>query len=139
MPYSRQVAIAGGFDPFHQGHLDHLRKAAALGDYLIVIVSSDADMIRKKGKANIPQKSRIEILDLICKGLGIQHIVIPTIDRDGTVAQTLRLVSPDIFAKGGDRTLFNMPDNEVQICKEVGCEIRYGIGDRLNASREMVL
>jgi cytidyltransferase-like protein len=140
------VAIAGGFDPVHQGHLDHIKKAAALGDKLLVFVSNDEDIIRKRtkdgvpGKCNIPLDARCEMLFLICFGLGINYHVVPTLDKDGTQAETLRRFHPDIFAKGGDRTDdHKMPINELLVCRELGIDIRYGIGDLLNHSREMVI
>lgn len=134
-----RVAVAGGWDPFHDGHLDHFKKAMKLGDYLIVLVSNDEDMARKHRKANIPMAARMEIVDLILKGLGYPHEVIATIDKDGTQTETLKMVRPDIFAKGGDRTPDNMPQNEVQACQEIGCRIVYGIGDILNSSSSMQL
>ncbi len=39
-----RVAVTGGFDPLHIGHLRHLQATKALGDHLIVLVSND-DMI----------------------------------------------------------------------------------------------
>ena len=133
------VAIAGGFDPLHEGHLDHIIKAAKLGDYLLVLVSNDADMIRKKGRCNIPLEHRIRIVELILKGLGIPGIVRPTMDTDGTQTNTLLYYLPDILAKGGDRTPINMPKNELLMCKALGIEIVYGIGDLLNSSSKMVM
>lgn len=109
-----------------------------LGDFLIVLVSNDEDMIRKKGKCNIPLKSRIEILELILKGLGYHNTVMPTLDKDGTQAKTLALVRPDLFVKGGDRRPDRMPVNELQVCQELGIKIVYGVGDLLNSSSGMV-
>lgn len=126
-------------DPFHDGHLQHIKKAMELGDYLIVLVSNDADMVRKKGKCNIPLASRMEIVELILKGLGFPREVIETIDKDGTQAETLRVVKPDKFAKGGDRTPDNMPQNELDACQEIGCEIVYGVGEQLNQSSKVEL
>ena len=108
-----------------------------LGDYLIVLVSNDEDMIRKKGKCNIPLQSRIRIVQLILKGLGFPGEVLATVDEDGTQAKTLRMVRPNIFAKGGDRTPNNMPQNEIEACKEIGCKIAYGIGKKINQSSKM--
>lgn len=138
-PRKKTICVAGGFDPFHEGHLLHIIKATKLGNFLYVFVSNDEDMVRKKGKCNIPLGWRIEIVQLILKGLGIKGMVVPTMDTDGTQAQTLSHYKPDIFAKGGDRTPDNMPRNEIKVCKEIGCEIVYGIGKQLNKSREMVM
>ena len=132
-----KVAIAGGFDPFHDGHLQHMEEAMKLGDYLIVLVSNDEDMIRKKGKCNIPLQARIRIVQLILKGLGFPGEVLATVDEDGTQAKTLKVVRPDILAKGGDRTPGNMPQNEIEACKEIGCRIVYGVGKQLNRSSGM--
>ena len=106
---------------------------------MIVLVSNDQDMIRKKGKCNIPLASRMEIVELILKGLGFPGEVIETIDKDGTQAETLRMVRPDKFVKGGDRTPDNMPQNELDACQEIGCKIVYGVGEQLNRSCKMEL
>lgn len=45
----KKVLTYGTFDLFHYGHLRLLKRAKALGDYLIVAVSSD-DFNRLKGK-----------------------------------------------------------------------------------------
>jgi glycerol-3-phosphate cytidylyltransferase len=58
-----RVITFGTFDVFHVGHLRILERARALGDYLIVGVSTDAMNIDKKGRAPIyPQDERREIV-----------------------------------------------------------------------------
>jgi len=44
-----RVITYGTFDTFHYGHLELLRRAKSLGDYLIVAISTD-DFNLKKGK-----------------------------------------------------------------------------------------
>lgn len=51
------VITFGTFDVFHVGHLNILTRARALGDRLIVGVSSDALNIAKKGRAPIYSES----------------------------------------------------------------------------------
>ncbi len=126
----RKVAVAGGFDPLHIGHIRHLEAAKALGEYLIVLVSSDADMIRKKDYCFMPLNDRIEII----RALRCVDEVEATIDGDGTMAKTLLKIRPDIFAKGGDRTQDNMPKNELDVCDKIGCRIVYGVGGNKDAS-----
>jgi len=129
----QSVVIAGGFDPLHRGHIDHIKKAAELGR-LTVIVQSDEILERKKGYFLLPFEDRMAVISSI-KGVSV---VTPNIDKDGTCAETLKLVKPEIFAKGGDRTPDNMPQNEIETCKEIGCEIVYGVGDLLNSSSDIV-
>ncbi len=128
------VAVAGGFDPVHTGHLRHIQRAKKLGDYLIVLVSSDEDMIRKKGYCFMPLEERMEIL----REFRCVDEVRQTLDRDGTMAETIRVIKPHIFAKGGDRSIDNMPENELKACKEIGCQIMYDVGERLNSSSDLV-
>jgi len=49
-------------------------------------------------------------------------------DEEGTVAPSLKEYVPNIFAKGGDRTPETMPRAEIDVCKELGIEIVYGVG-----------
>jgi cytidyltransferase-like protein len=130
----KKVAVAGGFDPLHVGHLRHLQLASKLGDYLIVLVRNNEDMVRKKGYCFMPLEDRMEIL----RGLRCVDEVVPTIDKDGTMGETLKKVKPDIFAKGGDRTPENIPQNEVEACKEIGCEIIYGVGEQYSSSQKII-
>ncbi|MGN6128862.1 MAG: adenylyltransferase/cytidyltransferase family protein [Nocardioidaceae bacterium] len=60
---SRTVITFGTFDVFHVGHLRVIRRAAALGDRLVVGVSADALNERKKGRAPVfSQSERMEIV-----------------------------------------------------------------------------
>jgi Glycerol-3-phosphate cytidylyltransferase (EC 2.7.7.39) len=46
----KTIITFGTFDVFHVGHLNILQRASALGDRLIVGVSSDELNVRKKGR-----------------------------------------------------------------------------------------
>ena len=139
------VAISGHFDPFHEGHLDHMLKASMLGEFLIVIVNSDKSIIKKRtkngilGKVNSTQFWRMELIRLKMVGLGIRGMVVPSVDNDESVAASLEYYHPDIFAKGGDRSTTDkpIPKSEIAMCNKLNIEIKYGVGGKLNSSSSM--
>ena len=96
-------------NPFHKGHLALVREAKKLGDYLIVIVNNDLQVGLKGSKRFMDERERCEIVS------AIKYVdeVILSVDTDRTVRETLKLVKPDIFAKGGDSTNDNVPEQEV--------------------------
>ena len=120
------VAISGGFDPLHIGHMRNIQEARHLGDSLLIILSRDDQLIRKKGYCFMPYHERKEILMRID---GVE-IILPNIDSDLTSVKSLERYVPDIFAKGGDRTEDNVPQAEKDICAKIGCKIMYGVGGR---------
>tara|TARA_B110000459_G_scaffold166629_1_gene184795 strand:- start:2578 stop:2973 length:396 start_codon:yes stop_codon:yes gene_type:complete len=73
------VYTTGAFDPFHFGHLNIIRKAKEMGDYLIVGVSTDELIEKAKNrKPFMPLNQRIEIIsEMKCVDM-----VIPQIDKN---------------------------------------------------------
>ncbi len=61
----KKVITYGTFDLFHVGHLNILKRAKALGDYLIVAVSSDTFNAQKGKKAYHSDQDRMAILKAI--------------------------------------------------------------------------
>lgn len=118
------VAVSGGFDPLHSGHLNYIREAKQLGDKLVVILNADRFLLEKKGFAFMPYEERKYILEHIRE----VDEVIPCIDEDQTVSKTLAQLKPTIFAKGGDRTPDNLPKSETDICHDLGIQLVFGVG-----------
>ncbi|MDC0724632.1 adenylyltransferase/cytidyltransferase family protein [Phytobacter diazotrophicus] len=59
----KRVITFGTFDVFHIGHVNILERAAQLGDYLIVGVSSDALSYKKKQRYPLySQDDRVKII-----------------------------------------------------------------------------
>lgn len=61
----KKVITYGTFDLFHIGHLNILKRAKELGDYLVVAVSSDAFNEIKGKKCAIPFAERKAIVEAI--------------------------------------------------------------------------
>ena len=61
--------------------------------------------------------------------------VILSIDKDKSQCETLRLVKPDIFAKGGDRTSDEIPESGV--CREFNIKIIDGLGAKIRSSSDL--
>jgi len=118
------VAVCGGFDPIHVGHIKHFRDAKNLGDILVVMLNTDDWLRKKKGYIFMSFEERKEIIE------SIRYVdkVIPVIDANGSVAKTLEQLKPDIFAKGGDRTIDNIPESEVDVCERLGIKMVFGVG-----------
>lgn len=61
----KKVITYGTFDLLHYGHINLLRRAKALGDYLIVALSTD-EFNRSKGKeCYFPYEKRKQLLEAI--------------------------------------------------------------------------
>ena len=115
------IAVSGGFDPVHIGHIRMIRDAARYGD-VMVIINSDDWLQRKKGYVFMTYKERAEIMGNI-KGV---VMVTSVDDSDGTVCQALRRHRPDAFANGGDRKTENTP--EMNLCEELGIQMMWAVG-----------
>src|SRR3989344_2521739 len=123
---SRVVAVSGGFDPLHIGHVRMFEAARKLGDKLVVIMNNDHWLRMKKGFTFMPQKERAEIirhLPFVDKVVFTDH---KKGDTDKSVSRTLAKVRPDVFANGGDRVSKNVP--EVIVCRELGIKIVFNVG-----------
>tara|TARA_Y100000310_G_C20581392_1_gene763169 strand:+ start:160 stop:435 length:276 start_codon:yes stop_codon:yes gene_type:complete len=57
-----------------------------------------------------------------------------SIDKDTSQCETLRHLKPDIFAKGGDRFAFEIP--ETAVCRELGIQLVDGLGAKRASSRD---
>lgn len=126
MESKKVVAVSGGFDPMHIGHIEMLEQARMLGDELVVIVNNDHWLCAKKGYAFMPEAERVRLLErypFVDRVVLTDHT--PN-DPDRSVSRTLEMVRPDIFANGGDRGETNTP--EADVAERLGIMMVYGIG-----------
>lgn len=120
------VAVSGGFDPIHIGHIRMFQEAKKLGTELVVILNNDNWLRKKKGHFFMNQRERKEVIENI---KGVDRVVLtshPKNTTDMSVFATLMKVKPDIFANGGDRFADNIP--EVAVCNKLGCKMKFNVG-----------
>ena len=130
------VITSGYFNPLHIGHINLIREAKKLGDFLVVIVNNDEQVKIKGSIAFMPAKERVEII----KALRYADDVIVSIDKDDTQTESLKLIARKYpcdlyFAKGGDRNLGNIPLSEKKVCEKLGIKVISGVGgDKIQSS-----
>jgi len=96
-PMTRTILTYGTFDLFHIGHLKILERARALGDRLIVGVSTDGFNATKGKKCVIPFEHRREIV----AALRCVDLVIAEEDWEQKV-EDIRAHGVHVFAMGDD-------------------------------------
>jgi rfaE bifunctional protein nucleotidyltransferase chain/domain/rfaE bifunctional protein kinase chain/domain len=103
------VATGGCFDLLHAGHVATLRAAAALGDCLIVCLNSDRSVRRLKGPGRplVPERDRAAVLS------ALSCVDAVAIFDEPTPREALASLRPDVFAKGGDYALSDLPEAEL--------------------------
>ncbi len=132
-----KILVCGDFGIIHQGHLDHIQKAYLMSDWLIIATHRDKSIKERKGYDPIPLWARMALLKGFLNLLGGQGEVVLAKDTDGGCVKTLEYYTPDVYAKGGDRTPDQIPQIEKDTCQKLGIEIIYGVGELLNSSRRL--
>lgn len=135
------VITSGYFDPLHVGHIECFELAKKLGDALLVIVNNDAQLKIKKGGAFMPQEQRQKIVQTL-KPVDMTFM---SVDNDDVTSkkslEAVYLLNKDkfekfIFAKGGDRYSYEIPESE--ICKKYRIQIIDGLGAKIQSSSWLI-
>lgn len=128
------VAVSGGFDPVHVGHVRMFKAAKNLGDTLVVILNNDHWLHKKKRHIFMPDKERKEVIEgmraVDCVLLS-HHSRNP---KDMSVCRELKELRPDIFANGGDRNKKDAGKKssslnpEQDLCRKLGIQMVFNVG-----------
>ena len=113
------VVTNGCFDILHVGHVTYLEAARQQGDALLVGLNSDASVRQLKGEGRPvnPEEDRAAVLaalaavDAVC--------VFPEM----RAIRFLALAQPEIYVKGGDFTVDQLPAEERDVVQEAGGRI----------------
>lgn len=94
----KKVITYGTYDLLHQGHVNLLRRAKELGDYLIVGVTNDS-FDRERGKLNV-RNNVIERVEAVMSTGLVDQVIIE--DYVGQKIDDIQKYGIDIFAIGSD-------------------------------------
>jgi len=102
------VATNGCFDVLHAGHVTYLSAARAQGDRLIVGLNSDASVRALKGpdRPVNPEDDRALVLE------ALSCVDAVTVFEETRATEFLEAVQPDLYVKGGDLTVDQIPIEE---------------------------
>lgn len=94
----RIVFTNGCYDLIHPGHVLSLAEVAALGDVLVVGLNSDRSVraLKGPGRPLLDARGRAIVL------LGLRSVDFVSVFDEPTPLELIRVVRPDILAKGGD-------------------------------------
>lgn len=106
----KQIVLTNGcFDILHAGHVRYLTAARRYGDLLIVGLNSDASVkgIKGDGRPVNGEADRAEVLD------GLKAVDYVVIFAEPTAAALAAKVKPEVYVKGGDYTVDELPEARV--------------------------
>ena len=94
----RIVLTGGCFDILHIGHVRFLSEAKGMGDYLVVLLESDRNVKKLKGKYRpvFIQKERAEMLSAL-RSVDV-IVVLPIMENDNDYLNLVTKIKPDIIA-----------------------------------------
>lgn len=126
------VLTNGVFDLLHVGHVRCLEDARARGDYLVVAVNSDksAEKLKGKGHPMNPDDERMELLS------ALWFVDYVTCFSGDTADEVLKILKPDVYAKGTDYTASTLPEKAT--IKELGIKTAF-VGDKKSHSTSKMI
>ncbi len=115
-----KVAFTNGcFDILHSGHVKYLQEAKKFGDILIIGLNSDKSVKMLKGETR-PLNSQFDRAQVLCALSCVDYVVI--FDELSPV-DLLKQIIPDVYIKGADYNLENLPEAK-QLLK-LGVQIEF--------------
>lgn len=104
------VVATGTFEILHPGHIVFLNEAGKLGDKLFVIVSTDKNVRKRKGRILIPQEQRCYVIR------ALKFVDNAVIGDDKDIFKPIKKIKPDIIALGKNQK-FGKEELETELRK----------------------
>lgn len=96
--HHNKVMVFGTFDIFHEGHKDFFRQAREFGDYLIVVIARDKNVLKAKGR--LPQNNELARQKAIQESKLADIVVLGDLDNKYNAIEKYR---PDVICVGYDQ------------------------------------
>lgn len=139
------VITSGFFNPVHIGHINLIREAKNLGDFLVVIVNNDKQVELKKSVPFMSEKERVEIIRALKY---VDDVFLATDSfadgREVPIPESLEAVAKKYtgelyFAKGGDRDIDHIPWQEKEVCNKFNIKVITNVGgDKVQSSSSLL-
>lgn len=118
------VHCHGVFDLIHIGHIRHFEQARRLGDVLVVTLTPDRFVDKGPHRPAFTETLRAEAL------ASLSFIDFVAVNEWPTAEETLRLLQPDIFAKGSEfksitTDMTGKIGMEEKVVRELGAQIAF--------------
>lgn len=110
----KRIVVNGTFDILHTGHIELLNYAKGLGDYLLVLIDSDALVSYKKGQDR-PINNQWERMLLLKNLKAVDDVWI--FNSDTELEDQLCEYKPNVMVKGSDYR--NKPIVGAEYCIEI--------------------
>jgi cytidyltransferase-like protein len=129
----RIVQCHGAFDLVHLGHLTHFEEARSLGDVLVVTLTGDRHITKKRSvtfteEQRARQVAALEIVDYVA------------IVQEPTALSAIEALQPDVYVKGpeyADLTLDKSRSiyHEMRVLESYGGRMHFTSGDTFSSSK----
>ncbi|HAH33032.1 MAG TPA: cytidyltransferase [Elusimicrobia bacterium] len=128
------VQCHGVFDLLHPGHIRHFEAARKKGDVLIVTLTQDKHVNKGAGRPVFNQRLRAESI------AALQCVDYVAVNEWPTATRAIKLLSPDIYAKGGDyrdplKDLTGEIRNEAEAARSVGGRVHFTGGITFSSTK----
>lgn len=108
---ARPIVLTNGvFDLLHRGHVTYLAQARALGASLVVAVNSDASVKRLGKGDDRPINGEADRAAVLA---ALESVTLVTIFDEPVPLPVLEIVRPDVYVKGGDYDMAQIPEAQL--------------------------
>ena len=112
------VVTNGCFDILHIGHVRYLNKTKQYANKLIVLLNSDQSVKRLKGESR-PINNEQDRAELLSSLRCVDYVVL---FEEDSPAELLGKIKPDVYTKGADYNINNLPERDVVIKNNIKVE-----------------